>query len=296
MEPAARRFRCPVLPAGRSPPPLRMGRLLPHPLVPAGSTRRGKPPGSPVGADQGSPADRFFPEKGAREEPGRTDPPGHLRLLHRPVRRHLYRRAWSTTSASGCWTAVSSSSSSCSPKRSGSSWRVESPRPSRGAASLRPAGLGREAGDLVPLLLLGAVALTGFFVEALRIAATHPAAAPYSYAANAVARLFARVGIPDLLRLHRGFWWVHLFMAFGFLASIPYGKMLHGIAGPANIFLRSYRPAGTLQSIPDFDSRESDRGRRHRGFFLEAAAGSRRLRRGVAGARRDVPPMRPGRP
>jgi Fe-S oxidoreductase/nitrate reductase gamma subunit len=122
---------------------------------------------------------------------------------------------------------------------------------------LRPAVLIRERGDLVPLLLMGGIALTGFLIEALRIAATHPAAAPYSYAANAAARLFAGVHIPDLLRLHRGFWWGHLLMAFGFLASIPYGRMLHGIAGPANIFLRSYRPTGTLQSIPDFDARET---------------------------------------
>jgi Fe-S oxidoreductase/nitrate reductase gamma subunit len=122
---------------------------------------------------------------------------------------------------------------------------------------LRPANLNREGGDLVPLLLLGAVAITGFLIEALRIAATHPAAASYSYAANAVARLFASVPIPDLLMLHLGFWWGHLLMAFGFLALVPYGRMLHGIAGPSNIFLRSYRPTGTLQPIPDFDDRET---------------------------------------
>ena len=122
---------------------------------------------------------------------------------------------------------------------------------------LRPAVLRREGGDLAPLLLMGAVALTGFLVEALRIAATHPAAASFSYAANAVARLFAGVAIQDLLWLHRGFWWGHLLLAFGFLASIPYGKLLHLVAGPANIFLRSYRPTGALQPIPDFDARET---------------------------------------
>ncbi len=122
---------------------------------------------------------------------------------------------------------------------------------------LRPAGASREWGDLLPLLLLGSVTLTGFLVEALRIAVTHPAAAPYSYAANAVAPLFAGVPVPDLLRLHRGVWWGHLLVAFVFLMSIPYGKMAHALASPANIFLRSYRPAGTLQPIPDFDARET---------------------------------------
>jgi len=122
---------------------------------------------------------------------------------------------------------------------------------------LRPPGLPREPGDLLPLLLLGATALSGFLVEALRISATHPVAAPYSYAADTVAGLFAGIPIPDLLRLHRGIWWGHLLIAFGFLASIPYGRMIHAIAGPANIFLRSYRPTGTLQPIPDFDARET---------------------------------------
>lgn len=122
---------------------------------------------------------------------------------------------------------------------------------------LRPAALPREAGDLVPLLLMGAVALTGFLVEGVRIAATHPAPARYSYLAAAIAWCFAGVSIPDLLRLHRGIWLGHLLLAFGFLASVPYGRMFHAIAGPANIFLRSYRPLGSLQPTPEFDGRGS---------------------------------------
>lgn len=118
---------------------------------------------------------------------------------------------------------------------------------------LRPPGLGRDGGDLFQLLLVGTVALTGFLVESLRIAATHPVAAPYSYVGNAIAPLFDGVDIPLLLAIHRGVWWAHMLMAFGFLAAIPYDKMLHILAAPANIFLRTSRPPGTLQAIPEFD-------------------------------------------
>lgn len=121
----------------------------------------------------------------------------------------------------------------------------------------RPDPPTRDADDLGPLLLILGIALTGFLVESLRIAATKPGAAPCSYVANAVARLFSGASVPDLLRWHRGIWWTHLLLAFGFVAAVPYGKMLHAIAGPANIYLRSFRPAGALQPIPDFDGLET---------------------------------------
>ena len=137
---------------------------------------------------------------------------------------------------------------------------------------LRPAGVNRERGDLVPLLLLGAVAITGFLIEALRIAVTHPAAAPYSYAANAVAPLLAGVPIPDLLRLHRGVWWGHLLMAFGFLAvdSLRKDASCHCRSGE---YLSSLvPPGGRFATDPRFRCQGNDRCGRHRGVLLEAAA------------------------
>ena len=52
----------------------------------------------------------------------------------------------------------------------------------------RPEGLTRENDDNLQLLLIGAIAATGFLVEAARIAATSPAVARVSYVADALAR------------------------------------------------------------------------------------------------------------
>src|SRR5512134_3775711 len=120
----------------------------------------------------------------------------------------------------------------------------------------RPEGLTREGDDLLQLLLLFAIGVTGFLIEAVRLAATHPAAAPASYVSNAVAPLFAGASIGDLLSAHRALWWTHLFLAFGFLAAIPMTKMLHLGAGPVNIFLRTSRPKGALQPIPGIEDEE----------------------------------------
>jgi len=120
----------------------------------------------------------------------------------------------------------------------------------------RPKGLTRDGDDLLQLLLIGAIGVTGFLVEAVRIAATHPAAAPVSFVSNAVSPLFAGASLGSLLSLHRGLWWTHLLLAFGFLATIPFSKMFHLGAGVVNIFLRSSRPKGALQPVPNIEEEE----------------------------------------
>ena len=120
----------------------------------------------------------------------------------------------------------------------------------------RSKGLTRDGDDLLQLLLIGAICITGFLVEAVRIAATHPAAAPVSFVSNAVSPLFAGASLGSLLSLHRGLWWTHLLLAFGFLATIPFSKMFHLGAGVVNIFLRSSRPKGALQPVPNIEEEE----------------------------------------
>jgi Fe-S oxidoreductase/nitrate reductase gamma subunit len=121
----------------------------------------------------------------------------------------------------------------------------------------RPEGLTRENDDNLQLLLIGAIALTGFLIEAARIAATSPAVARVSYISNALAPvLFGGMPLPEVLGVHRGLWWVHLLLAFGFLASLPFTKMFHMGAGTASIFLRTDRPKGALQPIPAIEEEE----------------------------------------
>jgi Fe-S oxidoreductase/nitrate reductase gamma subunit len=121
----------------------------------------------------------------------------------------------------------------------------------------RPEGLTRENDDNLQLLLIGTIAATGFLIEAARIAATNPEVARVSYIANALApALFGGMPLPEILGFHRGLWWFHLLLAFGFLASLPFSKMLHIGAGTASIFLRTDRPKGALQPIPGIEEEE----------------------------------------
>lgn len=119
---------------------------------------------------------------------------------------------------------------------------------------VRPGELTTRGADLYPLIAIAVVIATGFLVESIRLAATAPAAARFSYASNAVAATLSGIPLADLLRLHRVLWWTHLAFALGFLAAIPYGKMTHLIAAPANVFLRTLRPRGALQPIPGFET------------------------------------------
>lgn len=121
----------------------------------------------------------------------------------------------------------------------------------------RPAELATRGADLVALCALGAVAVSGFLVESVRLAATGPVAAPASYAGNAIASILRGIPLADQLRWHRALWWTHLALALGFLASLPFGKMVHVVAGPANVFLKTSRPPGALQPLPGFAALET---------------------------------------
>ncbi|HSL98844.1 MAG TPA: (Fe-S)-binding protein [Candidatus Limnocylindria bacterium] len=120
----------------------------------------------------------------------------------------------------------------------------------------RPKGLTVDGDDLLQLLLIGAIGVTGFLVEAVRIAATRPAAAPVSFVSNAITPFFEGASLGSLLSLHQRLWWTHLLLAFGFLATIPFSKMFHSGAGVVNIFLRSSRPKGALQPVPNIEEEE----------------------------------------
>lgn len=122
--------------------------------------------------------------------------------------------------------------------------------------AFRPKGLTRDGDDLLQLFLLGSIAVTGFLVEGVRLAATRPSAAPFSFVANAIASPLRDTGVETLLTAHRMLWWTHLLLAFAFLATIPLTKMLHLGAGVVNIFLRTSRPKGALQPIPGIEEEE----------------------------------------
>ncbi len=107
------------------------------------------------------------------------------------------------------------------------------------------------------LALIALVIITGFLVEALRIAATRPPWEVWSFAGFALAGLFAGITEEGARSLHRLFWWIHALLSLGFISYIPYSRLLHLITSPANQFFRSLKPAGDLAPIADFETAET---------------------------------------
>ncbi len=100
--------------------------------------------------------------------------------------------------------------------------------------------------DAYAIVMLSLVAITGYLVEGLRIAVINPEWASWSPVGNAIASTIIRLGDPTNRTLHLTLWIVHALVSFGFVASIPFTKLFHLIAAPANIFFRSLESPGML--------------------------------------------------
>lgn len=114
----------------------------------------------------------------------------------------------------------------------------------------RPMSVGHRATDwyvLVSFLLLG---VTGYLVEGLRIAWQQPTGigANCSPVGLWVSGFFADWSEGDSRSAHLLWWWVHAVLVFVFIASIPFTRLFHFIAGPINLFLA--KPSlGVLQPV-----------------------------------------------
>ncbi len=107
------------------------------------------------------------------------------------------------------------------------------------------------------LALIGLVIITGFLVEALRIHVTKAPWEHWSFVGYGLAQLFFGISEEGGRMLHRLFWWIHAVLSLGFIAYIPYSRLIHIITAPANQFLSSLKPAGHLEPIADFENAET---------------------------------------
>ncbi|MCX5837096.1 MAG: heterodisulfide reductase-related iron-sulfur binding cluster [Deltaproteobacteria bacterium] len=111
--------------------------------------------------------------------------------------------------------------------------------------------------DAIVLLVIFVIIVTGFVSEALRIHVTTPPWEVWSFVGWGLAKAFAGVA-PDTARaLHKVNWWIHALLSLGFIAYIPYSRLLHIITTPANHFMGSLQPVGHIEPIRDFENAES---------------------------------------
>ena len=114
-------------------------------------------------------------------------------------------------------------------------------------------GGGWRFGFILVLLIL--INVTGFMVEGLRLAATQPSWAHWSPVGNAFAVLVRTLGAGEqtIRALHSLTWLIHGGSALLLVAFVPYGRLLHLVTSPLNVFFSSMGPKGALPFIHDLE-------------------------------------------
>jgi Fe-S oxidoreductase/nitrate reductase gamma subunit len=111
----------------------------------------------------------------------------------------------------------------------------------------------------VILLVLFAIIVSGFFLEGWRIAATNDPWAAWSPVGFMTAKAFLMFFKPEHLQAaHQTTWWIHLFIVYGFIAWIPYGKMRHLFTSAANTYTSNLQPIGANLKFMDLEDEESE--------------------------------------
>ncbi|MEK7373205.1 MAG: heterodisulfide reductase-related iron-sulfur binding cluster [candidate division NC10 bacterium] len=123
-------------------------------------------------------------------------------------------------------------------------------RPDRAPAAYSRAGY--VADDRLFLWLLFWIGVTGYAVEALRIAADRPAFERWSVVGWQLANLVDAAGLTrGANALHPWGWWVHGVLALGFIAYLPYGKAVHMLVDGLNLLFKDELAGKRLPPAPE---------------------------------------------
>jgi Fe-S oxidoreductase/nitrate reductase gamma subunit len=115
----------------------------------------------------------------------------------------------------------------------------------------RPSRLDNRADDLVGLLLILFILLTGLILEGLRLSVIGRDAQALAPAGKAFAFFFNMIGLDTATKglLAMIFFRIHFFLVLGTFAYIPFSKLFHIISSPMNMIYRSSEPKGILSHL-----------------------------------------------
>ena len=107
--------------------------------------------------------------------------------------------------------------------------------------------------DLMILATFAIIGLTGFFVEAARIAAEgKPAFEKWSFVGYGLATTIDSWSLHTLTLTHRWLWGTHVVAFLVFLAILPTTKLRHMFTSPMNMYLKDRdRPKGAMKPMPN---------------------------------------------
>jgi Fe-S oxidoreductase len=123
----------------------------------------------------------------------------------------------------------------------------------------RPTRVDATAAFAWALGLLLVINVTGFVLEACRLAVVRPWWAPWSPVGWALGKGLVALGLgePALRALHLGTWLFHFAISFAFIALLPYSYFRHLITTPLNIFFAKLEPRGALKPIENIEEAEA---------------------------------------
>jgi Fe-S oxidoreductase len=129
-------------------------------------------------------------------------------------------------------------------------WRRFVARPDRVDPAARFAGV---------LALLFVINLSGFVIEACRLAAVRPPWAPWSPVGWALGQGMQALGMTEgaLRATHLSVWLFHAAISLAFVAIVPFSYFMHLLTTPLNIFFAKLGPRGAIRKIENIEEAES---------------------------------------
>jgi Fe-S oxidoreductase/nitrate reductase gamma subunit len=109
------------------------------------------------------------------------------------------------------------------------------------------------------LLLLFLINVSGFVMEACRLAVVQPAWARWSPVGWALGQVMVGIGMGEgaLRATHLTVWLFHAAISLGFIAVIPYSYFSHLVTTPLNIFFSKLGPRGAIRPIENIEEAET---------------------------------------
>ncbi|MFA7465335.1 MAG: heterodisulfide reductase-related iron-sulfur binding cluster [Syntrophales bacterium] len=112
--------------------------------------------------------------------------------------------------------------------------------------------------DAIVLVLILVIMVTGFIIEGLRIAAfDYPEFEKVSFVGYTTALMFQGISLGTLKFSHQAMWWFHALLAMGFIAYLPFSRLVHIVTSPINQYMKNLKPFGYVEPIRDFENAES---------------------------------------